>query len=97
MIIQVYDEDKVGSDNLNDHQMQGSCMLTVGQLMTAPDSAITKDLFLGKSSMMGGQTLSKAGTVTLRAEELVASSEFLQLGIRGKSLANKDGILKLKL
>lgn len=41
--------------------------------------------------MMGGTSSSKAGTLTMHAEELIASSEFLQLGLRGKSLANKDG------
>lgn len=54
-------------------------------------SIYIKELTLSKTSMMGGTTVSKAGTLTMHAEELVSSSEFLQLGIRGKSLANKDG------
>lgn len=40
--VEVYDEDKPGSDNLNDHQLQGTCVFTMGQLMTANNSSLTK-------------------------------------------------------
>jgi len=33
----------------------------------------------------------KEGRVTVHAEELAACSEFLELGLVGKRLANKDG------
>jgi hypothetical protein len=131
-VYKVYDEDKPGSASLSDHDFQGSCLFTMGELMTAQNAALTKvrlciriihirgeeniwvfeninstiiiclytlppapigiqQLVLTKSTMLGGQSSSNAGTITMHAEEMVASSEFLQLGLRGKSLANKDG------
>jgi hypothetical protein len=60
---------------------------------TLPPAPIEiQQLVLTKSTMLGGQSSSNAGTITMHAEEMVASSEFLQLGLRGKSLANKDGM-----
>lgn len=54
--------------------------LTVGRRMRAGDT-VTVRLPLG----------APAGSVTLRGEELESNAEFLQLGLCGKGLANKDG------
>mmetsp|Transcript_34942 Transcript_34942/g.45060 ORF Transcript_34942/g.45060 Transcript_34942/m.45060 type:complete len:693 (+) Transcript_34942:37-2115(+) len=89
--LEVWDEDKVGSVNMNDHQLQGWCLFTMGELMSNGECSLNKTLKCEKKSMLGGSALKVAGTVTLRGEELIASSEFLQLGLRGKQLANKDG------
>jgi hypothetical protein len=84
LMVKVYDEDVKGSQNIADHELVGVTYITVGQLMGAPGNCVTRELRVpGKSGDFG--------TVTLRAEEVVAILDTVKLQFVGMKLANKDG------
>ena len=43
--VEVWDEDKAGSANLADHDLQGACTFTIGELMSSRGASITKVVF----------------------------------------------------
>ena len=89
--LEVWDEDVKGSSNLNDHTFQGSCDFLLAEVMTSSDAALEKQLKKAISSTFGSAKDKIAGTVTIRGEEMECCSEYLQLSLCGRGLANKDG------
>jgi hypothetical protein len=84
LMIKVYDEDKKGSKDLNDHELVGTSYLTIGQLMGAPSNVCTR-------ALRKAGTSDDLGCVTLRAEEVCECLDTVTLQFGGLKLANKDG------
>ena len=96
--VDVYDNDAKDSTDLAKHEMQGVAQFSLAELMASQSQALTRNLARASSAAKGksiGAVVppagGKEGRVTVHAEELAACSEFLELGLVGKRLANKDG------
>ena len=87
--LEIWDEDKKGSSDLRHHTFQGAAVFSLAELMTSPQCALAKDLTKEVASTFGAAKPKYAGSVIIQAEELASCSEFLQLGLCGRSLANK--------
>ena len=83
--VDLYDEDKRGSENLNDHSFQGRVQFTLGELFSGEGTKMSLELANEKSRAK------KHGTITIAGELVEASSDFLTLQLCGMKLANKDG------
>jgi len=77
--VEVYDSDS-DSRRLEDHDHIGSCECSLGEVLTAQSKGLTRRL-VGKKSDQ---------TITLVAEELLASKEVIKLRLMGRKLDRKD-------
>ncbi|GMI33481.1 hypothetical protein TrCOL_g11565 [Triparma columacea] len=82
LTIKVFDEDKKGSKNLNDHDYAGMCTLSLGQLMGADANCVSRPIKGGPNSQ---------GFCCVRAEEVTSCADQIMLQLGGKGLKNKDG------
>lgn len=82
LTIKVFDEDKKGSKNLNDHDYAGMCTLSLGQLMGADANCVSRPIRGGPNSQ---------GFCCVRAEEVTSCADQIMLQLGGKGLKNKDG------
>ena len=73
----IYDEDKKGSHNLDHHDAQGEVNFTVAELMCGDNESITK------SVLKDGRPY---GTLTIQGEEMASCSEHLRFQIAGSNL-----------
>ena len=78
--MEIYDEDKKGSHNLDHHDAQGEVNFTVAELMCGDNETITK------SVLKDGKDTSQHGMLTVRAEEMASCSEHLRFQLAGSDL-----------
>jgi len=77
--VEVYDSDS-DSRRLEDHDHIGSCECSLGEVLTAQSKGLTRRLV--------GEKVDQ--TITLVAEELLASKEVIKLRLMGRKLDRKD-------
>jgi len=77
--VEVYDSDS-DSRRLEDHDHIGSCECSLGEVLTAQSKGLTRRLVGEKADQ----------TITLVAEELLASKEVIKLRLMGRKLDRKD-------
>jgi len=77
--VEVYDSDS-DSRRLEDHDHIGSCECSLGEVLTAQSKGLTRRLV--------GEKVDQ--TITLVAEELLASKEVIKLRLMGRRLDRKD-------
>ena len=81
LTVKIFDEDKKGSKNLNDHDYAGMITVSLGQLMGSNGNVVVKNVSGGT-----GQ-----GVIAVRAEEVTACHDQVILQLAGQGLKNKDG------
>ena len=77
--VAVYDSDR-GAQKLDDNDHIGSMECSLGEVLAADGAGLTRQLVGEKADQ----------TITLVAEELVASREVVKLKLVGKKLERKD-------
>ncbi|GMI03527.1 hypothetical protein TrVE_jg11873 [Triparma verrucosa] len=82
LTVKVYDEDKKGSKNLNDHDYAGCATVSLGEVMGSNGNTTAKKVLGGKGNQ---------GIVAIRAEEVTACQDQINLQLAGANLKNKDG------
>jgi hypothetical protein len=80
MRVEVYDEDKKGSDDLKDHKKLGEITFEIGALMAEDVQVLGFEGFAGKEDCV----------IVLQGEELGFCSDFLQFQLEGEGLVNKS-------